>query len=264
MNTKDLSKQIINRSEIFAEVMSACSSLLKNSPIAEDARKYLNNRCSDYYQKEFNFGYFPKKDELHYLIDKLDNGESKLESLGLIYKKEFLTNGIYMKENSVQLENHNLIMPYKNIYGDIIALVGRTLLPKEQQVNISKYKNTTFIKGNHLFGINKSKKSIIQKDSVIIVEGQFDLISCYRNGFYNIVAVGCANLSKKQLYILKRYTNNFYFLFDNDDAGQKGFEKAKQRYSDQANINKIILPELYHDVDEYLNNSSNHDIFSYI
>lgn len=263
MNTKDLSKTIITKSEVFAEVMSACAGLLKNSPIAENARKYLNNRCSDYYQKEFNFGYFPKKEELHYLIDKLDNGEQKLESIGLLYKKEFISNGVYLKENTAQLENHNLIMPYKNIYGDIIALVGRTLLPKDQQLNISKYKNTTFIKGNHLFGINKSKKSIIQKDAVIIVEGQFDLISCYRNGFYNIVAVGCANLSKKQFYILKRYTNNFYFLFDNDDAGKKGFEKAKERYSAHANIFKIDLPQPYHDVDEYLNINQNHDILNF-
>lgn len=260
MNTKELSKQIISKSEIFTEVMSACSDLLKNSPIAENARKYVNQRCSDYYQKEFNFGYFPKKEELNHLLSKLDNAEYKLESVGLIYKKDFITNGIFIKENTVQLENHNLIMPYKNIYGDIIALVGRTLLPKEQQINISKYKNTTFIKGNHLFGINKSKKSILKKDAVIIVEGQFDLISCYRNGFYNIVAVGCANLSKKQFYILKRYTNNFYFIFDNDEAGRKGFEKAKEKYSNHANINKIILPEHYHDIDEYLNNNSDHDI----
>lgn len=263
MNTKDLSKQIISKSEIFSEVLSICSGLLKNNPIAEDARKYINERCSDYYQKEFNFGYFPKKSELHYLIDRMENGEKKLESVGLLYKKDFLTNGIIVKKNSLQLENNNLIMPYKNIYGDIIALVGRTLLPKDQQNNISKYKNTTFIKGNHLFGINKSKKAILQKDAVIIVEGQFDLISCYRNGYYNIVAVGCANLSKKQFYILKRYTNNFYFLFDNDDAGRKGFEKAKERYSNSASINKIDLPEPYHDIDEYLNNSSNHDILNF-
>lgn len=263
MNTKDLSKQIITKSEVFSEVMSACSDLLKNSPIAENARKYINNRCSDYYQKEFNFGYFPKKEELTHLLSKLNNAEDKLESVGLLYKKDFLTNGIFIKENTVQLENHNLIMPYKNIHGDIIALVGRTLLPKDQQINISKYKNTTFIKGNHLFGINKSKKSIIQKDAVIIVEGQFDLISCYRNGFYNIVAVGCANLSKKQFYILKRYTNNFYFIFDNDDAGKKGFEKAKEKYSNHANINKITLPESYHDVDDYLNNDPSHDIFNF-
>lgn len=263
MNSKDLSKQIINKSLIFAQVMSACSSLLKNSSIALDARTYLNNRCTDYYQKEFNFGYFPKKDELHYLLDLLDDGEKKLELLGLLYKKEFMTNGIFMKENKAQLENHNLIMPYNNIYGDIIALVGRTLLPKDQQINISKYKNTTFIKGNHLFGINKSKKSIIQKNAVIIVEGQFDLISCYKNGFHNIVAVGCANLSKKQFYILKRYTNNFYFLFDNDDAGKKGFEKAVEKYSNHANIQKINLPKIYKDIDEYLNDNSDHDILNF-
>lgn len=260
MNTKELSKNIINKSELFAEIMSACSTLLKNHPIAENARKYLNQRCSDFYQKEFNFGYFPKQHELSYLLDILHDGENKLSKLGLLYKKEYLSDGIFLKDNALQLENHNLILPYKNLYGDIIAIVGRTLLPKEEQINISKYKNTNFIKRNHLFGLHKSKKAILQRNAVFIVEGQFDFISCYRNGFHNTVAVGSANLSKNQFYIIKRYTNNLYFIFDNDDAGNKGFEKAKSKYSNYANIQKINVPNQYKDIDEYLNNSLTHDI----
>jgi len=260
MNCIELSKQIIFKSELFAEVMSACSTLLKYHPIAENARNYLNQRCSPHYQKEFNFGYFPKLSELTHLLNLLDDGENKLNKLGLLYKRDFLTDGIFLKENSLPLENHNLILPYKNLYGDIIALVGRTLLPKEQQINISKYKNTEFKKNKHLFGLYKSKKAILQKNAVFIVEGQFDFISCYRHGFHNAVAVGNANLSKNQFYILKRYTNNLYFVFDNDDAGKKGFEKAKLKYSNNANIQKIIIPKEFKDIDEYLNNSPNHDI----
>jgi DNA primase catalytic core len=260
MNPKELSKQIITKSELFADVMSACSTLLKHHPIAESTRKYLNQRCSDFYQKEFNFGYFPKSSELHHLLAILDDGETKLSELGLLYKKEAMSDGIFLKENALQLENHNLILPYKNLYGDIIAVVGRTLLPKEKQINISKYKNTNFKKKNHLFGLNKSKKSILEKNAIFIVEGQFDFISCYRHGFQNTVAVGSANLSKNQFYIIKRYTNNLYFLFDNDEAGNKGFEKAKSKYSNFANIQKINLPIEYKDIDEYLNNSSSHDI----
>lgn len=260
MNSKDLSKKIITRSELFSDVLAACSTLLKFHPIAESTRKYLDQRCSDFHQKEFNFGYFPKHNELEHLLNLLDNGESKLNELGLLYKKEIISDGLFIKENTLKLENHNLIMPYKNLYGDIIALVGRTLLPKEEQINISKYKNTEFNKNKHLFGLNKSKRSIVQKNAVFIVEGQFDFISCYRHGFHNTVAVGNANLSKYQFYILKRYTDNLYFIFDNDFAGNKGFEKAQAKYSNYANIQKIHLPTQFKDIDEYLNNSVNHDI----
>lgn len=260
MNSKDLSKQIIKKSELFTEVLSACSILLKYHPIAEKTRKYLNTRCSDFYQKEFNFGYFPQKHELDHLLNLLDDGENKLKELDLLYKKEIISDGIFIKENTLKLENHNLILPYNNLYGDIIALVGRTLLPKEEQINISKYKNTEFKKNKHLFGLNKSKKAILQRNAVFIVEGQFDFISCYRHGFHNTVGVGNANLSKNQFYILKRYTNNLYFLFDNDNAGNEGFKKAKSKYSNFANIQKINIPIQYKDIDEYLNNSANHDI----
>ena len=263
MNPKELSKTIITRSELFSEVISACSTLLKHSPIAEETRIYLNSRCSHYTQNEFSFGYFPKESELHHLLSILDDGEKKLSTLGLLYKKTTISDGIYLKNNGLQLENHNLILPYKNLYGDIIALVGRTLLPKEKQINIPKYKNTNFIKRNHLFGLNKSKKAILKKNAVFIVEGQFDFISCYKNGFQNTVAVGSANLSKNQFYLLKRYTNNLYFIFDNDTAGNKGYEKAQTKYSNYANIQKVTLPKEFKDIDEYLNNNLDHDILNF-
>ncbi len=263
MNIQELSKNIITKSKLFSEVISACSILLKNHPIAENARIYLNPRCPEFQQNDFNFGYFPKQEELHHLLNILNNGEEKLKYLDLLYKKEIISDGIFIKENALKLENHNLILPYHNLYGDIIALVGRNLLPKEEQINISKYKNTEFNKNKHLFGLNKAKRSIVQKNAVFIVEGQFDFISCYRHGFHNTVAVGNANLSKFQFYIIKRYTDNLYFLFDNDPAGNKGFEKAKSKYSNCANIQKINLPTEYKDVDEYLNNSNSHDILEF-
>ena len=57
-----------------------------------------------------------------------------------------------------------------------------------------------------------AKKYILEKDCVILVEGQFDCITSHRFGYNNVVALGGANFSKYHFSILKRYTDNFIFL----------------------------------------------------
>lgn len=251
MNIKEFSINLKAQSEDFAEVLSACSTLLKYNPLAADTKKYLDERIPAYYQTKFGFGYFPQNEHLNILIDLV--GEAKLKSLDLIYDKWKADSNQAVKAKHGLLANHNLIMPYKDLYGNIIALVGRSLLPAEQrqEYNISKYKNTAFHKALHLFGLYNSKKSILSNKAAIIVEGQFDCISCHARGIHNVVALGGVNLTKYQFSILNRYTNNIYLLLDNDSPGLSAADKIINRYSKFANIKKIQLPVYYKDIDQY-------------
>lgn len=264
MNEKDLSKEIIRHSELFADVMSACQTLLKHSKQAEPFRNYLNNRIPLKIQKEFNFGYFPPNEFINELFDLISI--DVLKELNLVYDKKASDIDVMSDVPVSIFNNHNLIMPYKNLYGDIVSIVGRTLLDKDQQkeLRVSKYKNTKFQKRLHLYALYKAKHEIIKQNCVILVEGQFDCIACHRFGFRNVVAVGSANLSKFQFYLIKRYTDNIYLLFDNDKAGQLGANKAIKRYSDSAFIKNIILPNKYKDVDEYLCSNSSADILDFL
>jgi len=263
MNIIELSNKIISNSEIYAEILSATSTLLKYSKNAIEHRKYLNNRILPSTQKDFNFGYFPPNENINELLEYVN--KDKLKQLDILYDKRIDDNGIDKYIPATVFNNHNIILPYKNNYGDIIAIVGRTLLSSEEQAinKISKYKNTSFQKGLHLFGLNKAKYSIVEKNHVIIVEGQFDCISCHIKGFKNVVAVGSANLSKYQFYLLKRYTNNIYVLFDNDNAGNIGAEKVISRFGRNANIRKIVLPDNYKDVDEFLNGETDYNALEF-
>jgi len=260
MNVQNFSNGIIKRSESFAEILSACSTLLKYSENAKDIRKYLNSRIPLNVQKKYNIGYFPENKNLKELFELVS--KETLVDLGLVYDKYVADNNLVSLIPNSIFNYHNLIMPYKNLYGDIIAVVGRTLLSSDERSlkKVSKYKNSAFVKRLHLFNLMNAKEYIIEKNAVILVEGQFVCISCYRYGFKNVVAVGSANLSKHQFFILNRYTDNFYLLFDNDKAGQEGMENAIKRYSSNASFKKINLPEKYKDIDEYLNDNENFDI----
>jgi len=261
MDIRDLYKLNLQNSEKFAELMSACYTILQHSDIAKGTRDYLKSRVPSFFIQGFQFGYFPTNDQLNELFYYIKPEE--LEKLGVIYKKCVYDSGQPEMVYCGKLKNHNLIMPYKDVYGNIIGLVGRTFLPDKEmkELKISKYKNTSIIKGINLFGLYEAKKYILEEDYVIIVEGQFDCISCHRFGYRNVVALGGSAFTKYHLYLLKRYTNNIYLLLDNDFAGQNSSSKIIKRFVDKAEIKTISLPQEYKDVDIYLCKDKEHNLF---
>ena len=145
-------------------------------------------------------------------------------------------------------------MPYRDLYGRVVAIVGRSLLnDKEREaIGVPKYKNTVFTKGSHLFGLNDARNSIIKEDKAYVVEGQFDMIKAFEKGITNVVAVGNSNITGYQLGLLRRYTNNIVLLFDTDEAGRMGADKAMGKFKQYANLRDVCLPAGYKDFDEFL------------
>ena len=232
----------------FNYVVNCCKDLLVNYEDAKDVKEYANSRLSPEGQEKYEFGYFPRYEDLDILISCV--GKEKLIALELIYNK--IISG--KKEIHSHMEKHNLIMPYKDVYGNIIAIVGRSILSDEEREvhKISKYKNTSFTKGNHLFGLYEAKNSIIKNNLAIVVEGQFDCISAHINGLMNVVALGTSSMTFDQFCLLLRYTNNMILLLDEDKAGSAGTDKIIRLFSKYANIKKASLPKGYKDIDVYL------------
>jgi len=250
--TREFIKQTRTKSQLFFEVISACQKLLY-SPNAVDHKKYLNSRVnSKYNQTKYQFGYFPTNDnlqELYLFVDK-----KKLEELGLVWTINLHDQNNTSFDQSA-FNNHNLIWPIKDDYDNIVALLGRSILPEDKlkELKIQKYKYSSFTKQAVLFGLNTAKKAIKSYESAIVVEGQLDAISCHSNGFHNVVALGGSSLSYYQLFLIKKHgAKKLLLLLDNDDPGQKAQDKIIKRYSSYIDIVKLQLPTGYKDVDEYI------------
>lgn len=234
------------------DIVNCCRDLLIKFPNAKPIADYLDNRLSKEVQDKFSFGYFPSNENLQSLISVVS--EEVLSKFGLLYKK-IMQDGVSNRNvNYSPMENHNLILPYRDVHGKIVALVGRTILSDEQRqlLNIPKYKNTTFKKGKHLFGLFESKPSIIKNNLAFVVEGQFDCIKAHSKGLNNIVALGSSSMTFEQFALLTRYTNNIILMLDNDNAGKIGTERIIRLYSNYVNIKTGILPKNFKDIDEYL------------
>jgi len=234
------------------KIMESCRFLLKNYPEAQNIRSYLDSRLNEGSQELFQFGYFPNTTNIQVLADLV--GENVLLEQELLYYKDVEDSLFPRRFKVCYFENHPLVMPYRDPYGNIAGLVCRTLLPESEfkQRKISKYKNTKFEKGYCVFGLHENKQHIIEQNRVYIVEGQFDVIKAMERGIRNIVAIGNNNMTSYQFSVISRYTNNIFLLLDNDEAGEKGRKNAVDKFGQLANIRNFYIPESFKDIDEYI------------
>lgn len=215
-----------------------------HKPEAENEYNYLIKRipskdCVD----NLMFGYFPPTQSS--FTDFMDEfGILTKQDPSAIFEELNIVYSYYSKKKSF-FKNNTLIIPFFDVYGNVVSLSGRTMLPdkKMKEKKVSKYKHLPFEKRYHLFGLNKTYKHIIEKNKVIIVEGQFDCYSAYFSGIKNVVALCGSKLTLQQILLLKRFTNNFCLILDGDEAGLKGFEKLnKQAKKYDLSVENINLP----------------------
>lgn len=246
---------------MFDQIISNCTYLLNNYPEANTCLEYLSSRVNQKSIELFQFGYFPNINNIKALTSLI--GDDTLKENKLLYSKNIDDSLNYRSIDFSYFEDYPLIMPFKDPYGNIVGIVGRSLLSDSERGSKSKYKNTSFSKGNYVFGLNEAKKHILAENCVYIVEGQFDVIKASECGLKNIVALGTNSMSLYQFSIISRYTDNVFLLLDNDEAGEKGRKKIISRFGNFANIRNFYLPENYKDIDEYLSSNS-YDSLSFI
>jgi len=235
--------------------VDGCRFLLRNAKGADKARRYLDFRIPQHLQDEFGFGYFPTDgEELSQLLEVVDR--QTLEDLNFLYPRH-VAGGVI---DHGHFAEHNLIMPFRDAHGNIAALLGRSLLTDSERdkLNLQKYKYSLgCYKGLYVFGLDKARDSIIQNDCVIGVEGQFDYIACRAEGLHNVVAFGGTNVSRYQMFLLHRYTNNIILMFDNDEAGHKAKKRTRKRFGSKVSVKTAAPPGHYKDIDEFLRKERN-------
>jgi DNA primase len=95
-----------------------------------------------------------------------------------------------------------------------------------------------------LYGLSKAKQNIKNENSVVIVEGNTDVIAAHQAGIKNTVAVSGTALTLEQVDTLKRYANKVKMLFDMDSAGEKATQRSAEIcFQKDINVSVITLPE---------------------
>ena len=201
---------------IHEQITQRWQAALTNDAGGQIARDYLQKRAvSDDAVKLFRLGYAPElwDDTVNWAKSK-GHSLADVEQAGLIIKKEG-TDRYYDRFRG------RLIFPICDEQGRVIGFSGRILSGDEKS---AKYVNSPetpiFTKGKVFFGLDKSKRPLLDAESAIVCEGQLDLIACYMAGVTNIVAPQGTALTPDHARILKRYVEEVVLCFDADNAGQ--------------------------------------------
>ncbi|ULO02912.1 CHC2 zinc finger domain-containing protein [Campylobacter sp. RM12651] len=130
-------------------------------------------------------------------------------------------------ELKLHLFNNRLIIPIFN-NSKLVGFGGRSLEKNPKIKYINSPESVFFKKSQILFGLNANH--IKKQNSVIIVEGYFDVILAHQKGFKNVVATLGTALNDFHIKRLSNLTNNIIFLFDNDNAGMQTSLKIARTY----------------------------------
>ncbi len=187
---------------------------LKN-PRADVAQAYLKKRGLDSDTvRTFGIGYSLGFREV---IEHL-KGKGFSES-------DIILSGVGEKKNQTLFDSlaSRLVFPIINSYNDVLGFSARLL----EKADFAKYKNTAqtvvFDKSKCVYSINNIKKlkQSGELKQVLLVEGQMDVISLYKNGVKNAVACMGTALTLHHAREIKRFCDKVVVCFDGDEAGKK-------------------------------------------
>ena len=233
--------------ERLYDAMELASKFFKNNLESNaKALEYLEKRgINEIAISKFSLGLAPKGNfELKNYLTNLGFSVDELIKAGLVYEKE----GVYYDRFK-----NRIIIPIKNINSNIIAFGARAIMEGQMPKYINSPESEIYNKSNVLFGLDSAKETIKEKDSVIFMEGYFDVISAQIGGVKNAVATCGTALTPHHIKLISRFcpSRKIYLAFDTDSAGKKAIEHG-------AEVIKSIFNSLG-DIKQYDSNYENND-----
>jgi len=195
--------------------------MLAESSEASEARDYLLKRgiTADIIEK-FKLGYAP----------------ANIENISKKYDRDLI-----QKTGLLSFKNR-IMIPIQDDKGNFIAFGARALSDSQGPKYLNSPDSPVFNKSRSLFAIHQAKDAIRELDSVILMEGYFDVISAHAHGLANVVATLGTALTEQHIKVIARYSESrkIYLAFDADEAGvnatNRGAEVIKSAFSGLGEI----------------------------
>ena len=219
---------------------------LANDARAQTARDYLAKRSiSDEAVKRFRLGFAPDE-----WSDTMNWAKSKKYDPELLQKGGLAIAG---DKGHYDRFRGRLIFPICDEQGRVIGFSGRVLSAEQKG---GKYINSPetpiFSKRRVIYGLDKAKRPILNAKSVIVCEGQLDIIACHLADIENTVAPQGTALTADHARILKRYAEEVVLCFDSDTAGQQAaLRSLDDLLASGLAIRVAVIPQP-HDPDSFI------------
>jgi DNA primase len=184
------------------------------------------------------------------------------------YKLEYLQNVGLVKtkdDRNFDFFRGRVMFPIHSISGRVLGFGGRTLFTDKK---IAKYFNSPesiiYNKSEILYGLFFAKGDIVKYDECLLCEGYTDVISMHQSGIQNVVSSSGTSLTKEQIKLVKRYTQNLTILYDGDAAGIKAsFRGIDLILEEGMNVKVVLFPD-GEDPDSFAKKTSTTELETFI
>ncbi len=221
--------------------------ILFSHPVGKTALKYVleTRKQPEALLKTFQVGYAPNTGDslTKFLLSKKKYQPQDLVDAGLSIR-----NGGRL----IDFFRHRIMFPITDPRGNIIAFSGRALGSEQMPKYVNTKETALYKKGETVFGLNLAREAIKKEGGVIIMEGEFDVISAHREGIDHVVAVKGTALTPEQIDLLKRYAQKLVFCFDTDPAGTSAQRRSIQLIENAGIVASVIVLPKGKDPDELL------------
>ena len=202
--------------EIHEKIAQRWQNCLQNEAAGQLARDYLKKRgVGEEAIKLFRIGAAPESWD-----DTVNWAKSKGYDLALVEKTGLI---IRKEETGSHYDRFRgrLMFPICDEQGRVVAFSGRVLSGDEKTAKyVNSPETAIFTKSKIFYGLDKSKRAILDAGFAVICEGQLDLIACFMAGVQNVVAPQGTAFTEQHARIIKRYAQKIVLCFDSDNAGQ--------------------------------------------
>jgi DNA primase len=243
-NSNDAGESRENKNRLFEIVAWAENEFhecLLKSPVAERARRYLQERrISAASLSKFRLGFHP--DNWQWLIERARGRHSpeQLAQVGLAGERAG-NNGFY--DNFVD----RVLFPIRDAQKRPVAFGGR-VLPDSKETGMGKYWNgpdtVLFHKSRLLYALDHARELISKSKTAVVVEGYTDCIMAHQYGLTNFVATLGTALNESHVMNLKRLAQRVVLVFDGDGPGKLATEKALPKFlAQEIDLRILTLPD---------------------
>ncbi|HZJ18538.1 MAG TPA: DNA primase, partial [Patescibacteria group bacterium] len=228
--------------------------ILTKHIIGKKSLNYLTQKrnISDKLIETYQLGFSPVAGNAltNYLIDKKKYNKNDLLDAGISFTREGRIFDFF---------KGRIMFPLMNQHGNVVGFSGRILEDNVSSFSGPKYINTrdtiVYHKGSQFFGLNNAKEEIKNKQQAILVEGEFDVISAFKEGIRNVIAVKGTALTENQVAILSRFTPKVSLCLDVDSAGFEAVKRSLLVLEKRGLLTTVIIPN-GKDPDEAIKNDS--------
>ena len=215
-----------------------------SSIVGGTAKEYLHKRgIDDKTIKEFEIGLsLEERDDLTRLLIKKDYDLATLNRIGL-------------SSDNHDIYNDRIMFPLYDVSGQVVGFSGRIYKDNGQNKYLNTKETEIFKKGEMLYHYHIAREECRLKKYVIVMEGFMDVIRASTVGIKNTVALMGTALTKEQINLIKRLSNNIVICLDGDDPGVKAALSVGEAFLNEGLEVKIVSLPKEDDPDTYILNN---------